>query len=113
MENFTVDHREDEMLQKNNKKRTPEDGTGTYIERVTIPTLKMLLRFLNERVVDRKFNNIEELAAVLEKWPEFAEINNLGLDKYWKHLSFDEASKAIFFPTEDGEKFIVALIKQI
>ncbi len=111
MENFTVGHREDELLQRNDKKRTPEDGTGTYIERVTIPTLKMLRRFLDEMVVNKRFNNATELEAVLKTWKDYAEINNLGLEEYWKHLSFDETSRSIFFPTEDGEKFVVALIK--
>ncbi|AKM81223.1 MAG: hypothetical protein UT13_C0001G0262 [Candidatus Pacebacteria bacterium GW2011_GWF2_38_9] len=111
MENITGAHLESKLLQKYDKKKTPEDGTGTYIERVTIPTLKMLKRFLDELVIDKKFNNAEELEAILKKWPEFAEINSLGLEKYWKQLSFDESSRSIFFPTEDGGKFIVALIK--
>jgi len=97
MENITGAHLESKLLQKYDKKKTPEDGTGTYIERVTIPTLKMLKRFLDELVIDKKFNNAEELEAILEK--------------YWKQLSFDESSRSIFFPTEDGGKFIVALIK--
>ena len=111
MENITGAHLENNLLQRYDKKKTPEDGTGTYIERVTIPTLKMLKRFLDELVIDKKFNNAEELKAVLEKWPIYAEINNLGLEKYWKQLSFDETSRAIFFPTESGEKFVVARIK--
>jgi hypothetical protein len=111
MENITGAHLESKLLQRYDKKKTPEDGTGTYIERVTIPTLKMLKRFLDELVIDKKFSNAEELEAVLKKWPEFAEINNLGLEKYWKQLSFDGSNKSIFFPTEDGGQFIVALIK--
>ena len=71
----------------------------------------MLLRFLNERVIDKKFNNATELTTVLQGWKDFAELNELGLDQYWKNLSFDETSKCVFFPTESGEKFIVALIK--
>ena len=106
---ITVKHRPDELLQKSVVKERSPDLKETYIGRVTAPTHKMLLSFLEEKVVGKEFKDEEELRKTLKTWPEFAEEKDFTLHKDWKELWITENGTiaAAFGP---GGNFEIACI---
>lgn len=75
----TVRHREDELFQKNIAQGVTSEIKGTYAERITLPTHRALLKFLDERLIGKQFRDVDELDSALVEWPAYAR-DQCGLD---------------------------------
>ena len=58
---FTVEHRPDKLLQKSTDQPVAPDLMNTFIGKVTQPHHEMALKFLNEKIIGRKFKNAQTL----------------------------------------------------
>jgi len=116
MSEIVVRHRDDGLLQRSVARTVPEDMKGTFVGRVTIPTHVALLAFLEnkEKPVIGKHDNFENLMAILEQWPEFANQNGIArLDNAFKQIEIVRNMNALATPGGMGGPFVIALYQNI
>ena len=81
-----VEHRPDRLLQENIEKGCPPGLEKTFVGKVMFPIHKALVEFLNTRVINRRFENKEELQKILDSWPEIAKGKGLYVTKEFAAL---------------------------
>ncbi|HSW89985.1 MAG TPA: hypothetical protein VLH19_03895 [Patescibacteria group bacterium] len=77
---YTIEHRKDNLLQGTATEEVDPNLKGTYIEAVTIPAHIATLNFINEHLIGREFETVEELEDVLKQWPDYAHTHGLNPD---------------------------------
>jgi hypothetical protein len=110
---FIIEHRPDGLLQKTKEFRLGKSLLDTYIGRVTHPNHKMLLRFLDENIINIKFISEKELKNALEKWPDFAKKNGLELDDKWNEISIDLLGEYIYCGNSFTGDFVIGIINML
>jgi len=107
-----VEHRPDQLFQQCAKRDCPPHLENTFIGKVTLPTHRALLGFLNEKVVGREFKDEGELQKVLDTWPEFAKAQGLPyLDKAFATLSVSSRGTVACPDKGPGGPLEVGLVK--
>ena len=110
---FTIEHRKDRLLQKTNELKTKGSLLDTYIGKITHPNHKLLLRFLDENIINKKFASEEELKNVLDQWPIFAVRNNTILDDKWGEISINFLKEYIYCGGSLGGDFVIGIINML
>lgn len=115
-----VEHRPDDLIQNVAQIECSGDMKDINIGRVTIPTIRVLDRFLGRQVIDRIFMELPDLVRTLDCWPDFAvkpiEEGGGGLSELHRDFStlrILEDGQGIACGESPGGPFIVALIKDI
>lgn len=108
-----VEHREDELLQKQVERGVPAGAEGTYVEKVTVPHHAMLLRFLEAKLIGVDIADKAELLAILATWPNFAQENGLTVHSDWDTIAYHEAEQFIAMAGSLGGPFVIGMIKSL
>lgn len=90
-----VVHRHDNLLQRNvaeaeaqKASGEPDPYAGTYIGKYTTPIHDALLKFLDAGLVEKEFENEEQIKDVIFRWPQFLRDNtNIREDHIFKEWS--------------------------
>jgi len=108
---ITVIHRNDHLLQDNVERGVSREEKGTIIEKVTVPTHRALLRFLDERIVGRTHPSRQKLQRVLDTWPKFAA--KCGLSRLAKEFAVLEVIDDgwVACPNEGHNRLVVARVQ--
>lgn len=106
-----VKHRPDSLLQNSVKEGIPPGTENTYVGKVTQPHHEMALKFLDERIIGKEFENEADLQEVLKTWPQFAKENGLEVDHEWD--SIDLYGERIGFEGSIGGPFVIGIIEQL
>lgn len=112
-EKIIVSHRPDKLLQKSMTRVLEPELKDTFIERVTIPTHKALLAFLDDRVIG-EHKGIAELETKLVTWPDFAhDVQKLNLHHDFSEIEIDQMEKFLFCGEGMGGPFVIALYQEL
>lgn len=107
-----VDHRPDQLLQNSVEEGCPEGLEDTFIGRVTQPTHEALLGFLDEKIIGQSFDTPEDLRAVLDQWPDYAqEEHDLTVGSDFGSIDISQEGY-IYCGTSPGGNFVIGLIDQ-
>lgn len=112
---IVVEHRRDGLLERTVSNECPPNLRQTVVGQYIWPIYQALYWFLDERVMHRNFESVEELRAVLDTWSEFAVEHGLSFVADFP-LEIDASGTAIRFPEVGGwasEGIIVGLIKKV
>lgn len=67
---ITVEHREDQFLQKISEQGCPDTLKGTVLHK-SLENHKILLQFLDEKIVGKNFEGKNELQKKLDNWKNY------------------------------------------
>ena len=104
-----VKHREDSLLQNSVTEEMDPRFEGTAVEKTKKEYHPMILKFLDELIIGKEFENEAALEAVLATWPQFAKDNGLEVSRDWR--SIDIYGETIGFEGSLGGTFTIGFIE--
>lgn len=81
-----ITHRPDGLLQENVAKERDENDQS-YFARVSLPAHQALVRFVDERLATKSFDDKAEISTTLEEWQSFYfQVHGRNPDMDWAQL---------------------------